>query len=228
MGGNFSRHKGVELSSGDILMFLDDDDTWNREKIAKQIELFRVDPAVGLVYCHKNVIDEKGNPVRKITPSKQGFLYPDILFSNIIGTTSSVSIKREVYMKAGGFDVDMPALQDYDLWIRATRITKTALADVYGVNYMVANQTGEQVSKSGDKQKLAVELLLRKYDKDIAGLSFTQRRKIISNFNFYIAKSYRGKSMSQTLYYACRSFINYPNLKAAAIILPEAFLKKFV
>src|SRR5690606_23331645 len=36
-GANFSRNRGSDLSKGNILMFLDDDDTWERDKILEQV-----------------------------------------------------------------------------------------------------------------------------------------------------------------------------------------------
>lgn len=226
MGGNYSRHKGVELSTGDIVMFLDDDDSWKSDKVERQMSLFHSNPEIGLVYCNRNVVDEEGMLQRKITSSRQGYLYPDIYFSNIIGTTSSVAIKRTVYDQAGGFDPVMPALQDYDLWIRAVRFTRVGLVDEHVIDYTVARDVGKQVSKSGDKQKRAVELMTEKYKTDIERLSTVQRRKAIAAFNFYVAKSYRGKSVKEFLYYVSRSIQSFPSVRAFALLLPDSILKK--
>src|SRR5690606_29508074 len=104
MGANYSRNKGAGLAMGDILMFLDDDDAWLPAKIDKQLAVFDKDPSIGLVYSNRNVVNEEGELIRKINSQKSGHLYPDILFENIIGTTSSVAVRKEVFQKAGGFD----------------------------------------------------------------------------------------------------------------------------
>lgn len=228
MGGNFSRNKGVALSSGDFLMFLDDDDTWKEEKISKQMACFQRDENIGLVYCNRVVVDESGTPIRRITSSQSGYLYPAILFSNIIGTTSSVAIKRNVFEKTGGFDVNIKALQDYDLWIRASKITHVGLVNEHVINYTVAKDAKNQVSKSGDKQEKAVGEMLIKYKTDIYELSNFKRRKAVSNFLFYIAKSYRGSSFWKAANFALRSFLSCPNIKALAILLPKGIVNKLI
>ncbi len=46
-----ARNKGVELASGDVLAFLDADDIWHAEKLARQLDLL-ADLAEAVVLCH--------------------------------------------------------------------------------------------------------------------------------------------------------------------------------
>jgi len=225
LGGNFSRNKGVELSSGDILMFLDDDDVWHPHKVARQLEVFSGDSNIGLVYTNRNVVDDDRRPIRKITAEQSGQLFPEILFSNIIGTTSSVAIKRSVFLTAGGFDTELPALQDYDLWIRACRITTVGLVQECLVDYTVSKQNGKQVSKSGDKQYQAVNRMLAKYKLDIDSLGKLRKKRVLANFLFYVAKSYKDRSYLCSIKYATKSIMAFPSLRAIALFLPNRILR---
>src|SRR5690606_12826294 len=184
LGGNFSRNKGARLSTGDILMFLDDDDTWTTEKVQRQLEIFVNDPSVGLVYSNRNVVNSKGEVMRKITSKSKGKLYPQIFYENLIGGTSSVAIRRDVFFQAGTFDEKLPALQDYDLWIRICRICNVGLDAACSVNYTVSENFKGQVSGSGEKKKEAVKYILNKYSQEIEALRGSNKRKVESNLFF--------------------------------------------
>ena len=41
LGAGISRNKGIENANGEIIAFIDSDDTWHPEKLAKQINFMR-------------------------------------------------------------------------------------------------------------------------------------------------------------------------------------------
>ena len=115
-GGGFARNLGVEHAQGDLIAFLDDDDRWYESKLQKQRAAMQ-DEAVGI--CYTGVHVQKGDSVRYTLhyPRFEDH-YKSIMEKNFIGTTSSVMIRKSILMKIGGFDPALPALQDYDLYIR--------------------------------------------------------------------------------------------------------------
>ena len=60
LGACFARNTGIELSNGDYIAFLDDDDCWKKDKIERQLPLFN-NPDVGLAYCGTELIYPNGN-----------------------------------------------------------------------------------------------------------------------------------------------------------------------
>lgn len=229
-GACAARNKGVELSSGDVLMFLDDDDTWKPDKIKNQLHIFDNNPDVGLVYSARSVVydDDRETEAYQITPNPnmQGDIYSDIFYANHIGTTSSVAIKRDIFDKAGGFDINLPCLQDYDLWIRCTKITKVDFDPNPTVVYEVSRTGKSQISSSGDKHPRAVAYMLNKYKKEIDSLGVTNKRKVHSNFYFYVAKAKHRKRYIQSISWSLKSFFKYPNVKAVALLMPPTILNK--
>src|SRR5699024_9596549 len=85
-GACAARNEGAELSNGDILMFLDDDDTWEPLKIERHTKIMTDKPDVGLVYTGKRIVSEltRDKIIREIKPKFEGELYPKILYSNLI------------------------------------------------------------------------------------------------------------------------------------------------
>jgi glycosyltransferase involved in cell wall biosynthesis len=52
-GPSAARNAGVQRSSGEIIAFLDADDIWMPEKLAKQLAVLDDDERVGLVFCYQ-------------------------------------------------------------------------------------------------------------------------------------------------------------------------------
>lgn len=223
MGGNFSRNRGAKEAKGDILMFLDDDDTWERNKIKDQIKVFAQDyRGVDLVFSGRIVVydDERNKTVYKIDPTvPPKNVYREILKGNFIGTTSSVAIKRDLFWRIGGFDESLPAMQDYDLWIRTCKVGKIKSDGKYNVRYTISrNRSVNRISNSGTNQITASNIILKKYREDYIKEKVSLRKRK-GRLYFYIAKSIREKSLSRSLRWIIKSFISYPSLKPLYLIL---------
>ena len=63
-----------------------------------------------------------GKICRKKTPAKRGDLSQELLAGNCIGGTSAVVARRECFERVGLFDENLPSFQDYDLWIRISKV----------------------------------------------------------------------------------------------------------
>lgn len=169
-GGNICRNKGVELAHGEIIAFLDDDDIWHKEKLEKQYTHMR-ESNVDLCYTGKNIIavDEELKELSDryaFSNPKFNNLNKSIMQKNFIGTTSSIMLKKNKFIKAGGFDVKMPALQDYELYIRLIHTDLKVIGIDEGlVDYFIYKKNGA-VSKSLKKKMSAISQIMKKnYEK---------------------------------------------------------------
>lgn len=54
-GQSASRNLGIRTGSGDLIAFLDQDDVWFSDKLAKQVQILREHPEAGLVYGQARV-----------------------------------------------------------------------------------------------------------------------------------------------------------------------------
>src|SRR5688500_8177111 len=52
-----ARNRGVRESTGDLIAFLDADDTWEPENLEKQLDRFSRDGRIGLVHCGMREFD---------------------------------------------------------------------------------------------------------------------------------------------------------------------------
>lgn len=119
-GVSAARNLGIKRSTGDVLAFLDSDDEWLPEKLARQTALF--DGRNPDFVCHTNEIWLRNGqelPQKEIHLKQGGRFFPRALERCLI-SPSSVMISRSLIDRVGWFDEDLPAAEDYDLWLRIT------------------------------------------------------------------------------------------------------------
>jgi glycosyltransferase involved in cell wall biosynthesis len=119
-GAAIARNTGIDSSTGEYIAFLDSDDQWLPEKLAKQLNLFQeCSSEVGFIYTGFAAVDECDRVKRIISSNHRGSLSDRLLYSNFIGTPSTVMVKREYLQQVRGFDPNMPSfIEDMDLWLR--------------------------------------------------------------------------------------------------------------
>jgi glycosyltransferase involved in cell wall biosynthesis len=115
-----ARNTGIGAARGVLLAFLDDDDRWMPDKLAKQVPLF-ADPAIGLVYCGVAIVDERGKVAWQVLPTRRGDIYKALLFKNYPLTGSVVVTRRACFEQLGTFDQKLPPFEDHDMWLRIAR-----------------------------------------------------------------------------------------------------------
>ncbi|WP_417898875.1 glycosyltransferase family A protein [Bacillus haimaensis] len=226
-GACYARNLGAGHATGSILMFLDDDDTWEPDKIRSQLDVFDKNPEIGLVYSGKLVVynTNRKKVVRKIPAIRSGNLYPSIFEDNHIGTTSSVALKKEVFEKAGGFDENLLAMQDYDLWIRCCKYTNIAHDNKYNVRYTIAKNAQNQISGKSENHHQALRYLFGKYKDTLEAFDDKYKKRFKSSRFLYLSKAVHRTRYIYSLKYSFKSFYYYPNAKAVAYLLPPFLLE---
>lgn len=161
-GGNAARNTGIKEANYEYIAFLDDDDEWLPDKLEKQVEVLENDSRIGLVCTGVNIIYVDECISYESRPKVRGDLSKKILIKNYIGTTSTVLVKKKVLSKAGVFDIDLKARQDYDLWIRIAQHTNVGVVSEPCVNYY-NNLGNNQISHQTQKYEEATDYIRDKY-----------------------------------------------------------------
>jgi glycosyltransferase involved in cell wall biosynthesis len=120
-GVSAARNAGVRASSGNWLAFLDSDDRWLPEKLSRQAQYIRDHPGV----CINQTEEEWIRRGRRVNPKlkhakREGNIFVDSLELCLISPSAAV-MSRDCFERYGPFDEDLPACEDYDLWLRVTK-----------------------------------------------------------------------------------------------------------
>ena len=136
-----SRNAGVERARGEFLAFLDGDDLWEPEKLARQVAAARHHPTAGLIaadgvqFSGLGVVGQSlfAPTIRALLVDRDSVTrrcYEEFLAGNLIASTSQVMVPRSVLEVVGLSDTAFPVASDWDLYLRiAARYEVTFLAD---------------------------------------------------------------------------------------------------
>src|SRR5215471_4938106 len=115
-----ARNTGVRNSTGEYIAFLDDDDEWVPDKLARQVGV--LDGAaqiVGAVYTAFAQVDVATEEVLGVvTPTQRGHILHALCVRNCVGTASTVCLRRQCFEDVGLFDESVAFGEEYDMWIR--------------------------------------------------------------------------------------------------------------
>lgn len=161
MGGCFSRNRGIEVSEGEFINFLDDDDELFPEKISLQVDKFRKSAVNNLGFITAHVEDNRSGKKTIKTNRVSGNMYRELLSGYAISGIETLLIKAEVLRRIGGFDNKLQSSQEYDLMIR--------LSEHYGVDYVdeiLSRQyrSQNQISQNFGKKIQGAKYLFEKHD----------------------------------------------------------------
>jgi glycosyltransferase involved in cell wall biosynthesis len=113
-----ARNNGVALARAPLVAFLDSDDLWAPNKLKCQVEKMRQDPEC-VISQTKELWMRNGirvNPGRRHR-KRRGDFFLDGLHTCLVSPSAAI-MSTSVFRRLGGFDEDMRAAEDYDLWLR--------------------------------------------------------------------------------------------------------------
>lgn len=210
-GATVARNTGIENAQGEYVSFLDSDDAWEPTMLEEQLRAYMADDEVGCVYTNVCVItsDGKKHPFSKPLGACDNS-YKEILQQGYMAPTSVLSAKREVLVRVGMFDIELPASQDDDICFKLSKNCKVTFVPKVLGNMYVGQQN--RISVNYDKVARGWWMLWQKYEKDIVencGSGIMKEKYYDVVRRFALAKNYNSSQLAIRKYEDFGGHINF-------------------
>jgi glycosyltransferase involved in cell wall biosynthesis len=133
-----ARNRGAIESTGDLIAFLDADDTWAPTSLEKQVAVFEKNENIGLVHCGLREFDSAtGETIRFYLEGGEDGVADNLLLweGPVIAGPGTVLVSREAFDDVGGFDTQLKVGEDWDFCYRVARRFNVGFVAEPLVNY---------------------------------------------------------------------------------------------
>ena len=161
-GACVSRNRAIFFANGEFITGLDDDDYFLPARIRRFLYSWaRKRKKTVALFSNAIVCSENG--IKKSTRRPKIIAQQDLVDQNYIGNQVFTTVKalRDI----GGFDIELPILQDLDAWYRLLGEHYLAERISYPTYVVDKSHPHERIGlRNGGKVKLAFQRLSRKYE----------------------------------------------------------------
>jgi len=113
--------KGFNLATGDIIAWINSDDTYAKDSFSIVGQYFASNPSVRFVYGNRDIIDENDQVIgRRRQPD---FNSQVMRYCHIVVPQVSAFWRRSLYQESGGVDPSLRFCMDYDLFVKMALIS---------------------------------------------------------------------------------------------------------
>ncbi len=162
----------IKYAKGEYIKFLFQDDVLNPTCIEKMVSLALVDRQIGLVYCKRNFIYNPKDIIHVKWLEDYGILHQcwdnhyfnetcviegeqllgDLNLlkfpENKIGEPTAVLLKREIFEKAGFFDMELKQVLDIEFWYRVMKKFSVGFVDEALINFRLHESQASNVNSN--------------------------------------------------------------------------------
>lgn len=218
-GTSYSCKKIEEFSNGTFFTKIDADDLMHTFKIATQVDYLLEQPDIALVYSNTLLIDSMGKLMAEDYFSTQKFMYvtnkigpSGQVFAKLLEedfiASSSVLVRKNVLDAVGGYDETL-FTEDWDLWLRITKLYPVAFMNGYFSSYRIHPQSVMRKSSSLAKMYWSSCKAVLKH----RNINKTYDKIIAKHLHTYVIGMYRLGVINKALLY--KNIIYNKSLKAA-------------
>jgi glycosyltransferase involved in cell wall biosynthesis len=112
-------NKGFNRASGDILAWLNSDDTYHPKAVGEAVKCLMEHPDVAMVYADCNFIDEQGRVIGKFASRQTDYQKLRRGYAHIPQQT--MFFRAKYWKEVGPLDPSFYFAMDYDLWVRIAK-----------------------------------------------------------------------------------------------------------
>jgi glycosyltransferase involved in cell wall biosynthesis len=122
-GVSAARNTGINAARGELIAFLDGDDTWLPHYLDVQVEGIQADPSIDVLYPNVMMFGDAsgtGEEFMTLCPSNGDVTFERLILQECNVSNCSIA-RRETIIRAGLFDEALRSVEDFDLWLRVIK-----------------------------------------------------------------------------------------------------------
>jgi len=148
--------KGFHLAEGEILAWLNSDDTYLGGTLARVVDVFTENPQVMVTYGRSYYTNSTGEIIGQYPTAS--FNFTQLAQFNFICQPSAF-FRKIAFAAVGGLDVSLRFAMDYDLWIRLAKSFEFIYLQEYLATYRLHDDSktfSERTALANDEEALYV------------------------------------------------------------------------
>jgi len=198
------RNVGIKEASREYVSFLDSDDWWYEDRVARIKKYFGQYDVIfhELDYQGKNFkVGDKTTNGREVT----GNVYVDLLTKGNCLSNSATTLKKELVVHAGGVSEldELKAVEDYDLWLKVAKLSNKFLyiKDSLGA-YWIGD---DNISTASEKYISKITYLVNDH---VKSLDKEDQKEAYAFLDYIIARNYQAMGRTDVKAQFFRVFLN--------------------
>ena len=165
-------NKGFAHANGEILAWLNSDDTYFPGAVSEAVAFLLDHPEVGMVYGDANFIDDAGKTTGRFTSRQTD--YRRLLRGSVHIPQATTFFRAGLWRQVGPLDLSLFFSFDYDLWVRLAKVSELRYVPRLWANFRMHSQ-----GKSVLNDDQCYPDMLRVYEREVGGwLSWLRLRAI--------------------------------------------------
>jgi len=128
-------NKGFARAQGEILAWLNSDDTYEPHAVSEAVAFLLAHPEVGLVYGDANYIDEQGRVLGRFPAAQTD--YRRLRRGYVHIPQQAAFFRADLWRQVGPLDPSFYFAMDYDLWVRLARVSELRYVPRLWANFRI-------------------------------------------------------------------------------------------
>ncbi|NKN33742.1 glycosyltransferase family 2 protein [Marichromatium bheemlicum] len=215
-GPAHARNHAIAAARGELIAFLDADDTWYPGKLAAQLAFHRRDPELVMSftnYRHVATDGEDRGDCFSLRPGFRRLLEGDdtfrrlshpaaLLFAENVVGTSTVVARRDALQNAKGFDSGLHSAEGWDLWLR---LASTGAVGFSPRVYCDYERHAEAETSRTEARLAALAQIIQRYRPELgtahpAALRRARARLLVGEAEWHRAQGRPGRACASHLF----------------------------